>query len=129
MGTGRRTIHAPAGAPVRGGESRVAKRAKSRLLARYGTTVLEKTAFTKNVSESGLFLHTNQVYRPGTTVQLQVQFPDRSFNFWGRVVWAKQVPPQLAHILECGMGIRFIEPSAEWLDFYEAWKTKRFGSP
>ena len=126
MGTGRRTIHAPGTAPVRSGESRFAKRAKGRLLVRYGTTVLEKTAFTMNISESGLYLRTNQVYRPGTTIQMTVQFPDRPFSFWGRVVWAKQVPPQLAHVLDCGMGICFIEPSAEWLDYYGVWK-RRFG--
>jgi hypothetical protein len=107
-------------------EERTIRRAKGRLLVRFGTTVADKTGFTKNVSESGLFLHTNNVFRPDTTVQVSVQFPDRVFTFWGRVVWAKRVPSQFAHLLECGMGICFVDPGAEWLAYYATWK-KRFG--
>ena len=121
MAIERRYTGAPAGAG-----SRIIHRAKARLLVRYGITVLDRTAVTKNISESGVFLRTNHPYRPSTTVQLCVHFPDRTFHFWGRVVWAKQVPAQLAHILDCGMGICFIEPSAEWVDFYSEWK-KRYG--
>ncbi|MBZ5638699.1 MAG: PilZ domain-containing protein [Acidobacteriia bacterium] len=105
-------------------ERRVILRARARLLVRFGIAAPEKTGFTKNVSESGLFVHTNQVFEPGTTIQLKVQFPDGPFSFWGRVMWAKQVPPQLAHLLDCGMGIRFLEPSPEWLAYYEKWKRK-----
>lgn len=114
-----------AGAPA-GAGSRIIHRAKARLLVRYGIQALDRTALTKNISESGLFLRTNHPYRPNTTVQLSIQFPDRSMHFWGRVVWAKQVPAQLAHILDCGMGICFLEPSPEWLAFYSEWK-KRYG--
>jgi hypothetical protein len=107
-------------------ENRLTRRAKSRLMVRFGETVPDRVGFTGNVSESGLFLRTNLVFRPGSTIQLAVQFPERTFTFWGLVVWAKTVPPQLAHILECGMGIRFVEPSTEWVSFYGAWK-KKFG--
>ena len=89
------------------GDKRSGNRAKRRLMVRYGTSAAEKTAFTKNVSETGLFVQTNQVFKPGSTIQVLIQFPDRSFSMWARVVWAKAVPPQLAHILECGMGICF----------------------
>ena len=124
MATGRSGANVREGSPAGKGANRRIKRARSRLLVRFGTTVPDKMGFTKNVSESGLFIHTNQVFRPGTTVQLSVQFPDRVLTFWGRVIWAKRVPPQLAHILECGMGIRFMDPSPEWLAFYETWKGK-----
>ncbi len=123
-------------ATVRGGTARVGepspaikdrrpcRRTRSRLLVRFGTSVPDKTGFSKNISESGLFIHTNQVFRPGTTLQLSVEFPDRVLTFWGRVMWAKQVPPQLAHLLDCGMGIRFLDPGPEWPTFFAAWKKK-----
>jgi Tfp pilus assembly protein PilZ len=106
------------------GASHDVKRAKSRVMVRFGATVPDRTAFTRNVSESGLFLQTNQALQPGTKIQLVMQFSERTFTFWGEVVWAKRVPPQLAHLLECGMGIRFIEPGPEWLEFYKTWKKK-----
>jgi len=93
-------------------------------MVKYGTSSAEKTAFTRNVSETGLFVQTNIVFKPGTTIQVQIQFPDRTFSMWGRVVWAKTVPPQLAHILDCGMGVCFIDPSADWFSHFREWSKK-----
>ncbi len=111
-------------APPAHRDGRSSKRDRSRLMVRFGTTVPDKTGFTKNISESGVFVHTNQVFRPGTTVQLSIQFPDRAFVFWGRVQWAKRVPPQLAHILDCGMGISFIDPGPDWASYYATWRRR-----
>lgn len=102
-------------------DNRVKGRARKRLMVRFGTHSAEKSAFTKNVSETGLFLQTNSVYNPGTTIQVLMRFPDREFSMWGRVVWAKRVPPQLAHVLECGMGVCFIDPTPEWLAYFRSW--------
>ena len=90
-------------------------------MVRYGVDKADKTGFTKNLSETGLNLKTNNVMKPGTTLHLELKFPERKFTLWARVVWAKRVPPQLAHILGCGMGICFIEPSPEWIEFYRRW--------
>lgn len=109
---------------VKPGDKRTRNRAKRRMMVRYGLSAPEKTAFTKNLSETGLFLMTNQVFKPGTTIQVQIQFPTETFSMWGRVVWAKVVPPQLSHVLECGMGICFIDPSDDWKTFFLAWKKK-----
>ena len=56
------------------GDKRIANRAKRRLMVRYGTSSAEKTAFTRNVSETGLFVQTNQVLKPGSTIQVSIQF-------------------------------------------------------
>jgi Tfp pilus assembly protein PilZ len=109
---------------VKPNDKRTHNRAKRRMMVKYGVSAAEKTAFTKNVSETGLFVQTNQVFKPGTTIQVQIQFPDRLFSMWARVVWAKAVPPQLAHILECGMGVCFIDPTPEWFSHYRDWCKK-----
>jgi len=105
-------------------DKRTHSRAKRRMMVRYGLSTAEKTAFTRNVSETGLFVQTNQVFKPGTTIHVQIQFPKEAFSMWASVVWAKVVPPQLAHVLECGMGVCFIEPSPEWIAFFREWKKK-----
>ena len=76
-----------------GSEKRHIKRAKRRVMVRFGTRTPDKTAFTKNLSETGMFLQTNTVFKPGTTIQVQAEFPDQTFSMWARVVWAKKVPP------------------------------------
>jgi len=97
-------------------------RARRRVMVKYGQSTADKTAFTKNLSETGLFLQTNQVFKPGTTIQVQIQFPKETFSMWAQVMWAKVVPAQLAHVLECGMGVRFIEPPPDWKAYFLEWK-------
>lgn len=116
---------APRSSAAAGVNKRFATRARRRLMVRYGLHALEKTAFTKDVSETGLFIKTNAVFRPGSTIQVQIEFPDTTFTMWARVVWAKKVPAQLSHILDCGMGVCFVDPPADWLEFCKAWKTQQ----
>ncbi len=100
-------------------------RTRRRVRVRYGVDRPDKNAFTKDLSEGGLFLRTNQVLDPGTVVQIEVEFADRKFSLWARVIWAKQVPPQLAHVLECGMGLALIEAPPEWAQYYATWRSDR----
>ena len=96
-------------------------RARKRLMVRYGTEKPDRTAFTRNLSATGLFLQTNHVFKPGSTVQVALKFPERTFNMWGRVIWAKRVPPELARVMGCGMGVRFVDPDPEWREFFFRW--------
>jgi Tfp pilus assembly protein PilZ len=102
-------------------DKRETGRAKKRLLVRYGVEKADRTGFTKNLSVTGLYIKTNNVLKPGSTIQIDLQFPDRKFSMWARVVWAKKVPPQLAHVLECGMGVCFIDPGPEWIEYFRSW--------
>jgi len=112
------------GSSAQTGDNRASPRAKRRLMVKYGTEKADRTAFTGDVSESGLFLRTNAVLAPGTVVQVEIEFPERKWSLWGRVAWAKKVPAQLAHVIPCGMGIEFVEPPPDWSDFFAAWQAK-----
>jgi hypothetical protein len=99
-------------------DKRKDRRERRRVLVRFGTRGTDKTAFTRNISESGLFLQTNSVMMPGSTIQVKVQFPEREFHMWAKVRWAKRAPGQLIGIVAAGMGIKFVEPSPEWLEYF-----------
>jgi len=103
-------------------DNRYNDRARKRVMCRFGVDKTDRTGFTMNLSETGVFVKTNNVFKPGTTLQLQLVFPDATYSMWGRVIWAKKVPPQLAHVLDCGMGICFVDPTPEWLEFYARWR-------
>lgn len=107
------------------GDKRHLPRNKRRLLVRYGVEKTDRSAYTQNISEAGLFVRTNRVFKPATTVHLEIHFPGELFHLWGRVAWAKKVPPQLAHILACGMGIRYLDPPVEFLEFYQKWSSPK----
>ncbi len=101
--------------------NREAERARKRLMVRYGQDALTKAAFTQNLSRTGLMVKTNHVFPPGTMLQVLLRFPEKTFTLWARVAWAKKVPPQLAHVLDCGMGMEFVDPPSEWRDFFAGW--------
>jgi Tfp pilus assembly protein PilZ len=96
-------------------------RSRGRVIVRYGKDGLERTGFTTNLSLSGAFVHTNQVFKPGTLIQVELVAKEAKASLKAEVVWAKVVPPQLAHLLPCGMGLRFIDPDMRWREFYESW--------
>lgn len=100
------------------------KRIRRRLMVKFGTGKADKTGFSKNVSTTGLFIQTNTLFRPGTTIQVVVHFPDRTFSQWATVVWGKQAPPELAHVIECGMGVRIVDPGEDWTAYVQEWKKK-----
>jgi Tfp pilus assembly protein PilZ len=110
------------GQAAKNDRNRAASRARRRMMVQFGVQVPDKTGFTKDISETGLFIRTNSVQSPGKTIQVKINFPDTSFTLWAKVVWAKKVPPQLAHIMDCGMGVCFVEPPASWLKFCKEWK-------
>jgi len=95
-------------------------------MVRYGTSDLKKSAFTRNVSETGMCLQTNDVFRPGSRIQVQFKLEDRTFSMHARVIWAKTLPSKLAYVHGCGMGICFIEPSLDWIQYYNKWIIKSF---
>jgi hypothetical protein len=101
-------------------EKRMKQRSRKRLMVRYGVGSTTRTAFTQNVSESGLCIKTNQVYGRGSIVEIEIESDKCKAHLRGRVAWAKQVPPQLAHILGCGMGIRCLVADDAWLEFVRA---------
>ncbi len=108
--------------PLRANERQLDPRTKRRVLAKFGVDTPAKTAFTMNLSRSGAFLRTNDVFRPGTTIQVRFDFKEGEQHLWAQVIWAKKVPPQLAHVLHCGMGVRFVNPGPDWESFFTAWK-------
>lgn len=97
-------------------------RKRGRMMARYGLGGLDKTAFTMNVSLDGAYIKTNSVFKPGTTIQVEIGFPSGKYALWAQVIWAKRVPAELAHVLPCGMGLRFINPGADWPEVFSRWE-------
>ena len=94
------------------------RRKPKRVMVRYGTRMADKAAFTRNISATGLFIQTNSVFKPGSTIQVHLQFPDRKFIMWARVRWARRVPPQLTGIMTAGMGVQFVDPTPYWINYY-----------
>jgi hypothetical protein len=96
-------------------------REKRRVMVRFGAVTPERTGFTMNLSLDGAFLRTNDVLAPGSRLVLEVPLGDRVWTLHGRVAWAKRAPTQLAHLVTCGMGIRFVDPDPEWEAAYSEW--------
>lgn len=93
-------------------ERRVSDRYSRRLEVRYWRRGREQsvTAYTTNVSASGLFLSTNQALEPGERLRLEVQDSDGGFVIEAQVVRVHRVSVALRHVEYPGAGVRFLAP-------------------
>ena len=106
-------------------EKQTNPRTRGRIQVRFGVDKLDRTAFTNNISATGAFIRTNNVVAPGTTLKVEFKFEAITVEVCARVVWAKKVPAQMAHILHCGMGVRFVNPGPEWFKYFESWEASK----
>jgi len=103
-------------------------RTRGRIRVRFGKDKPDRLAFTNNVSLTGAFVRTNNVFPPGATIKIEFQHDGREVTLYAKVVWAKKVPPALAHTLHCGMGVRFVNPGPEWIELFDAWNRGKHGA-
>ena len=89
-------------------EKRDLKRKRKRLKVRFGTDYPKRVAFTEDVSSRGIFIITGQPERPGEMLLMEITLPDEGqVIVFGRVRWAKKVPPNLVRIAnKGGMGVQ-----------------------
>ncbi len=100
-------------------EKRDRKRNDKRLYVKFGEASPEKIGFTGDISLDGIFIKSNTVFNPGTTLKIELTLPDKKvLQIVGKVMWAKKVPPSLHRFTKkSGMGILLQEPPAEFCDF------------
>jgi Tfp pilus assembly protein PilZ len=103
-------------------ERRRHERFKATLKVRYGRVSFDYSGPVENISLSGLCIRTNQIFPTGTRIRMQIEFPDRTVNQSGEVMWAIKVPEQDMSTMMCGMGIQFTETEAGWAEFFARWK-------
>jgi len=104
-------------------DRRYHERIQQKVPVRYGVGLVDRQGSADTISEGGLFINTNQIYKAGTRIVLQIEFPDRPRTLLAEVVWAVQVPEHLRGNLVCGMGVRFVNIDAEWPAFFRRWRT------
>ncbi len=92
-------------------------RAQKRLRVRHGTVSPDHEAVTQNLSASGLYLTSDRLFAPGTTLNLEVFTDEGIFRLRALVTWTRQVPEALEERLHEGMGMQVIDPPEEWKMF------------
>ena len=105
-----------------GSDERSVRRVSQRLMVRYSVSNgPNETAFTRNISETGLFIQTNMALTPGSMLEVQLELMKRQFTMCAEVMWVQMVPAQLTHEMQAGMGVNFIDPPEAYTDTYRAW--------
>lgn len=97
-------------------EKRDKRRFLKRLFVRFGDQKPEHVGFTHDLSATGIFLKTNNVFPPNTRLQIELTLPDETtLCCRGVVMWAKRIPPALSRMIQKhGMGVRLIEIPAAY---------------
>jgi len=91
----------------KGSERRRHRRIRKRYTVRFGVGDFAHTGYTQDISESGLYLMANATFVPGTILQVQIEYPEKTITVRGVVRWAKELPPAFRRNLRGGMGIEF----------------------
>ena len=73
----------------KGSERRRHRRIRKRYTVRFGVGDFAHTGYTQDISESGLYLMANATFVPGTILQVQIEYPEKTITVRGVVRWAK----------------------------------------
>ncbi|HZX35182.1 MAG TPA: PilZ domain-containing protein [Thermodesulfobacteriota bacterium] len=99
---------------------RISRRVPFRTVVKYGPTdPPEHTSFVVDLSDTGVCIKTNKVFKPGTKLHLNFELDEKTTcRAVGIVQWAKTAPAELARMIKTGMGIRFTHMEKELLALY-----------
>lgn len=92
-------------------DKRDIRRIKKRISIKFGIDDANRTAFTEDISMTGMFIKSPNVVPPNTKIRIELTFAeDRKVVVEARVMWAKKVPQNLFHLVKkSGMGVRFLK--------------------
>lgn len=107
---------------------RRSERIHTQLAVRYGRSSMDLTGHAENVSEGGLYVLTNQVFKVGSVIQMVIEFEERGFQHQGEVMWAIAVPDHMKDSLVHGMGVQFVNPDPSWPAFFTGWRKEVLAS-
>jgi hypothetical protein len=83
-------------------------RNRRRVSVRYGDEQARFLGYTQEMGDKGLFLQGNQIYPPGTVLNLDLEMPEGTRSARGIVRWVKEVPPAFRRSMHGGMGIELL---------------------
>ena len=103
-------------------ERRGSVRYSAQLQVRFGVQGLDRQAPVANVSEGGICIKTNEVYKTGTLIILALDLRGETMHLRGEVMWAIRVPEQQTEYMEHGMGVQFLDAGSEWKQAFARWR-------
>ena len=92
-------------------DKRDIRRLKKRLSVRFGVGEAVRLAFTEDLSSTGMFIRTPNVFAPNSIVRIELQTDNgESIVMDARVMWAKKVPHNMFHLVKkSGMGVKIVK--------------------
>lgn len=104
-------------------------RYKRRYIVRFGREIPNATGLILNLSKAGLFIASNNTFRPGNQLLLDFEVDGVSYFLEGVVRWARQAPPSLVRQIPSGMGVEVISPSEAFLKLVRCLQSRSPESP
>jgi hypothetical protein len=97
---------------------RAEERKFKRVFLRFGLEAPKHRATGVQISSRGLFIYTiHFIYPPGSKVMIEISTPKGCWIVPAIVRHAKKMPALLMNNERCGMGVNFISPPQELLEY------------
>ena len=74
--------------------------------------------YVVDISEDGLFIETNRVFKGGIKLSLEIKDGGKCFKMDATVVNANKLPPGFSNKVKSGMGLMIQNPDSELLRIY-----------
>lgn len=103
-------------------DRRSTPRFAAQLEVRFGEQGLDRLAPVGNISEGGLFIQTNEIYKTGTRLWLSIELGDTTVQLTGEVMWAIRVPEHQTDYMEHGMGVQLLDAGPDWRKTFASWR-------
>jgi hypothetical protein len=98
--------------------NRTEERKFKRVSLRFGLEAPANRATGIKISTQGLFISTiHPVYPPDTKLRIEISTPNGPYTVPAIVCHTKKIPRLVISNERCGMGVKFISPPKELLEF------------
>ncbi len=99
-------------------QRRKEERRFKRLKVRYGPEKPVHLAYAIRISPNGAFLVANRpIFSSGSRIVVEFDAPTGKLSTDAVVRHARNLPPQMVHLSTSGMGVEFISPPPELLEY------------
>ena len=105
-------------------EKRVEKRLEKKLLVNIDKGGFESMGLTANISKTGMFIATTEVFPINSEVQILVGIADETYTVRGLVIWSQKWKNGNSNDVQAAVGVRILDAPAQYLNYVEKVNTQ-----
>ena len=105
-------------------EKRVETRLEKKLLVNIDKGGFDSIGLTANISKTGMFIATTEVFPINCEVQILIGIADETYTVKGLVIWSQEWENGASNDVQAAVGVRILEAPPQYLNYVEKVNTQ-----